>query len=300
MVFSVRCEVHPSSARLKRFIVSAEYVRRRFRSGSESAEPLELPAAFCGEVRSTLLDRRFAGSVIEYDDSGELDEAVLAAFCDSLVAGIGSVIPETLNTDARPMPAVDHVQIFLAHDLNPPQEGLHFNNPELAWPLHTDRALHEDPGDFVLVCKAVEDNASGGRIRLLHLDDLEHGKEFIEHPLAGVSLTWKGEERFAHLRDSRAARESSGVRAPVFTGSGSNVCIRFTDSRFRRPDTLEQLEYLHALNAAIAERAERIPAFVLPVRGIYVVNNRYVLHGREGFRNEPQFRRKLLRYCGNL
>jgi protein CsiD len=253
---------------------------------------------FPERVRAVLSDRARGGIVVHLPFERP-DDIVFAA---GLIAqSIGAILPETRRTCGGDMVPEPYVRIGLraAGDLTGRRR--HFADPSLPWPLHTDRTLHEDVGDFLLVGKTVERSGRGGRIRLLHLDDFSRREEFVSHPLAQVSLEWKGDPLLAPLHERPRLLRLSGIMAPVFQQSHDGWRIRFTDNRFRRPISIEQGEYLRQLDAALVEEADRISAFYLPVGGLYIVNNRFWLHGREGFQAvEQSFEREVVRFCGNM
>lgn len=252
------------------------------------------------EIRRLLQDRARGACVIEYHEPRPSGDALAAFVSFALAHGVGTILPEDRNTDGLPRTGTDFVFIGLRSQKSYNPTTLHFNDPRRAWPVHTDRCLHDDPGDYLLVCKYVEESASGGRIRLLHIDDFVELEHFANHPLARVPLGWKGDERLAPLWQQAQARREPEVKAPVFSGEPGSLCVRFTDFRFRRPRSVEQAEYLEKLGEALYAQAESIPDFELPVSGIYLVNNRWYLHGRSGFVDTGSFRRQLLRYCGNF
>lgn len=282
---------HPHHPRFTRVVLGPG---ARAASADDAAEVI-------ATVRGAVADRRRGGVTVEWRaDLPPLAEAETARFAAGVAHALGELLPETRNTDGRAMPATPHVRIELGYAAAPRPDLLHFADPRLPWPLHTDRALHHDVGDFLLVCKAVEANAAGGALRFLHLDDFARADEFARHPLGRAELEWKGDERFAPLWEQARVRREAGVRAAVFTTGPDGHHIRYTDFRFRRPAGPEQVQFLAALGDALAAEAERLPGVSLPVGGLYVVNNRFMLHGREGFANRPGFDRVLYRFCGLL
>ena len=253
------------------------------------------------QLRGLLRDRNCGACVIEFPQGREQDPQFVTFVSYLISSSLGTILQETRNTNALPMSGLDFVQIQLRSLAKYSADGMHFDNPHLCWPLHTDRCLHQDVGDFLTVCKLKESEDPGGAIRLLHIDDFSRCDEFLQNNLAKTPLGWKGEVRFAPLSRQREARASSEVLAPVFTeDSVAGLCVRFTDHRFRRPKSVEQSAYLDALGQAFSDEANTVPSFTLPVNAMYVVNNRWYLHGREGFRVNSQFERVLLRYCGNF
>ena len=250
---------------------------------------------FIAELRKLLRASEHGMVVVDFDAIEELPR-----LASSLSLALGPALPETLRTDGNPMQPREHVEITLQHATRDVGRLRHFADPTLPWPLHTDRTLHVDSGDFLLVAKQVEQESSGGRIRLLHIDDFRELPRFLDSPFASLDLEWKGDALLAPPTEIQRLRRTPGVFAPVFT-PGRNGCeIRFTDSRFRRPLSLEHMSYLESLGDAIEAQAAEMEEFDLPVGALYVVNNRRVLHGRSGFENKPGFRRTIVRFCGNL
>ena len=280
------------TSRIETFLVSQELV-----SSEMSARSWR---QFSEKLGGTLKDRNRGLALLNFE-GGQIETGRLSEFCQRIACSIGSILPEVRNTDGRNLAPTDAIQISLQVETGYDPTFRHFTNPQLAWPLHTDRVLHADPGDFLLVAKLEEDHGSGGKIRLLHLDDWLDKDDFIKHPLAYTSLEWKGDASMAPAWCSAALRKTPGTRAPVFEqDSRFGTTIRFSDDRFRVTHSLEQERFLSDLAVSLKNVAEDMPSFSMPVGGIYVVNNRFVLHGREGFRVASQFKRRLLRICGNL
>ncbi len=57
--------------------------------------------------------------------------------------------------------------------------------------LHTDGTFVDEPTDWLLMMKMVEQNARGGESRLLHLDDWKELDKYANHPLASHKFTYK-------------------------------------------------------------------------------------------------------------
>lgn len=262
-------------------------------------------SGLANEIRDILSDRQLGMVEVKWKLScgKELtsQHAHLRQFCQSLAQSLGAILPETRNTDGRDLDPSPTIDITLNGNAEDSPILRHFTNPQLPWPLHTDRALHVDAGDFLMVCKLEEHHGTGGEIRLLHLDEWPNLNAFANHPMAAVPLRWKGDPQMAPVWQQASLRREPGVLAPVFEDHPHfGRTIRFTDERFRTPQSLAQHSYLAALTQELKSVADRLPTFVLPVGGIYIVNNRFVLHGRSGFIASSQFQRRLLRICGNL
>jgi protein CsiD len=298
---------HPVHPRLKqiRLVSVPEFMSSCNCSNAEikrmSEDWLGCHPTFTDFIRTTLTDREFGGLTIEMQPNtlSDCDDA-LAMFAEAIAERIGDILPEDRKTHGTVMQPQNYVTIPLRHGIDQPGRQMHFTAARLAWPLHTDRALKEDAGDFLLIVKATESGGTGGRIRLLHIDDFTSLQEFVSDPLAFEPLGWGYDTSLAPQTERFQLRSTPVVRAPVFTLHNGQLCIRYTDPRFRRPGSVEQAQFLAKLESAIASDASNVPAFNLPVHGIYMVNNRWILHGREGFTTTDGFERRLLRLCGNL
>jgi hypothetical protein len=284
---------HESSPRMKR--IQFNHDTSNVGAISESTEFGKM----CDEIRSQLYDSTAIGCTVELCGQPPTKE-VFEGWCSAISNTVGSILEEDLNTNALAMPKKDLVNINLIPENRKPAL-LHFGNPELPWPLHTDRALYDESGDFVLVGKFQEEGLIGGRIRLLHIDDWRECSRFILNPLAFELLEWKGDENLAGVAHYAEARRASSVQAPVFSWNDQVLTIRFTDGRFRRPRSAEQLKFLREVSESLAEAANSVNTFELPRYGIYIVNNKRVLHGRDGFSvDSEKYCRILVRICGVL
>ena len=267
---------------------------------SQDAQAELMMIANC--VRAVVMDRAQGMVMLQWSGGeGEPDQKLLTTFCKRLAVAMGRILPETRNTDGRAMKPAPSIQISLDAESERSPVLRHFTNPELDWPLHTDRVLHENPGDFLMVCKLEEQEGSGGAIRLLHLDDWDNHQRFVEAPWASAPVQWKGDPQMAPAWLQPGLRKQRGIVAPVFdTHPVYGQTIRFSDERFRSPQSLHQQQFLSSLTYELKSVAARTPTFDLPHGGIYIVNNHFVLHGRRGFQASAQFRRRLLRICGDF
>lgn len=304
-----RIEPHPQHHRLRRI---------RFRTcfnellDSESKQMTGIEASISRlferyssltkSIEETLRDRYFAGVAIEFAEGehAEIDEPSFALFCEKLAEKIGTILPEDRQTHGTPMAPAKHVIIPLSHGVENPGRQMHFTAAGQPWPLHTDRALKEDAGDFLLVAKSAERGGSGGMIRLLHIEDFTRLDEFLADPLAYTPLYWRYDPLLGPQEEQFMLRDVPRVYAPVFSKVREQICVRFTDFRFRRPSSVAQAQYLERLGNALQNDAETTSSFKLPEGGLYIINNRRMLHGREGFTTTPEFCRRLIRICGNL
>ncbi len=255
----------------------------------------------CTRIRGVLADRRYGMVLLTWPQGIVPEEVRLTEFALALASTIGEILPETRNTDGRELTATPAVEILLNGDGVRSRQLRHFANPEWEWPLHTDRVLHRNVGDFLMVGKLVESGGTGGEIRLLHLDDWPNFARFLHDRLARVPAVWKGDPQLAPAWLQDELRREPGLLAPVFDQHDLfGTTIRFTDARFRTPSSLDHARYLSAIALDLRQHAQRIPCFQMPLGSVYLINNRFVLHGRRGFHASSTFRRKLLRVCGDL
>jgi hypothetical protein len=251
-------------------------------------------------VRATLKSPAACGCVVEFTNQDDLPLTTFEQFCKTLATELGQILEETRNTNAVPMPSKESVYINL-DPLKNRDSLLHFGKPERSWPLHTDRALYEETGDFVLVGKMIENGLEGGLIRLLHIEDFDDLDKFLQNKYAFSNLEWKGDENLAPIDKFKAAVKSKGVVAPVFNRVDASITIRFTDSRFRRPQCKEQLEMLRDLSRSLEQKSDKLDGFAMKIKTAYIINNRRVLHGRSGFKVlSSDYYRRLVRFCGLL
>ncbi|MEZ6096014.1 MAG: carbon starvation induced protein CsiD [Pirellulaceae bacterium] len=262
-----------SPPRVEVWFVGFEQFKKEFQATGETV--------FNRQLKSLLCDRQ-RGNVLLHFVDGIINENRLRRFSHRLAKSIGEILPETRNTDGQSMPSADSVEISLTFKNEYKPELRHFENPQECWPLHTDRVLHEDPGDFLMVAKLSECNGSGGAIRLLHMDDWEERDRFINHPFAHL-LEWKGDFNLADPWKIGSLRKLPGywlqysVNIPL---CGST--IRFSDDRFRIPKSKDQAIFLTELSESLTHAASQVRSFFMPVGSIYIVNNRFMLHGRAG------------------
>ena len=86
--------------------------------------------------------------------------------------------------------------------------------------LHTDGTFVSEATDWLLMMKMVEENATGGESRLLHLDDWEELDSFVNNPL--------GQHKFQYIAPpSKNVQEI--VYHQLFFLKNNRPCIRFID-----------------------------------------------------------------------
>lgn len=155
--------------------------------------------------------------------------------------------------------------------------------------FHTDGTFVDEPTDWLLMMKMVEQNARGGESRLLHLDDWKDLDVFVKHPLASHKFTYKAPS---------SKNVSQEVERPTFFNYNNKPGICFID-QFAYPETIEQARYLHDLSYSL-ENDSSVIELELPVGDLVVVNNIFWLHGRAAFEKDPNLNRELMRQRGRF
>ncbi|MGM0852741.1 MAG: glutarate dioxygenase GlaH [Bacillota bacterium] len=155
--------------------------------------------------------------------------------------------------------------------------------------LHTDGTFVDEPTDWLLMMKMVEQNAYGGESRLLHLDDWKELDKFANHPLANHNFTYKAPS---------SKNVSKEVQRSTFFNHNNKPGICFID-QFAYPETIEEATYLRDLSYSL-EEDERVIELELPEGDLVVVNNIFWLHGRAAFEVNPNLNRELLRQRGRF
>ncbi|GGC99709.1 protein CsiD [Thalassobacillus devorans] len=155
--------------------------------------------------------------------------------------------------------------------------------------LHTDGTYVDEPTDWLLMMKFEEENAVGGRSRLLHLDDWEEMDYFYNHPMAKYKFTYKA---------PASKNVSEDILRQTFYEHNNGPCICFID-QFVYPETIDQAKYLKDLSHSM----ENSPATIgldLPEGDLIMLNNHFWLHGREAFEKNTELHRELLRQRGRF
>ncbi|MDQ6596179.1 carbon starvation induced protein CsiD [Bacillus salipaludis] len=155
--------------------------------------------------------------------------------------------------------------------------------------LHTDGTFVDEPTDWLLMMKMVEENAVGGESRLLHLDDWKELDYYTSHPLANYKFTYKA---------PRSKNVDQEIERLTFFNYNNKPGMCFID-QFVYPETIEQAKYLRDLSASM-ENDESVTELELPVGDLVVVNNIFWLHGRAAFEKNPNLNRELLRQRGRF
>ncbi|MBE1554020.1 glutarate dioxygenase GlaH [Sporosarcina limicola] len=155
--------------------------------------------------------------------------------------------------------------------------------------LHTDGTFVDEPTDWLLMMKMIEENAVGGESRLLHLDDWNELDKFANTPLADHKFTYKAPQ---------SKNVSQEVARKTFFKVNDKPCICYID-QFAYPDTIEQAHYLSDLSTSM-ENDSSVIELGLPVGDLVVLNNLFWLHGRAAFEKNPNLNRELMRQRGHF
>ncbi|WP_144461258.1 glutarate dioxygenase GlaH [Siminovitchia fortis] len=155
--------------------------------------------------------------------------------------------------------------------------------------LHTDGTFVDEPTDWLLMMKMVEENAVGGESRLLHLDDWKELDKFANNPL--------GKHKFTYIAPPSKNVQQTVDRATFFNVN-DKPCICFID-QFVYPESIEQAKYLEDLSASL-ESDESVIELELPVGDLVVLNNLFWMHGRAAFEVNPDLNRELMRQRGRF
>lgn len=155
--------------------------------------------------------------------------------------------------------------------------------------MHTDGTFVDEPTDWLIMMKMVEENAVGGESRLLHLDDWKELDKFANNPMASHKFTYKAPA------SKNVAQE---VERTTFFKKNDKPCICFID-QFAYPETIDQAKYLEELSHSM-ESDPSVTELGLPVGDLVVVNNLFWLHGRAAFEKNPNLNRELMRQRGRF
>lgn len=155
--------------------------------------------------------------------------------------------------------------------------------------LHTDGTFVDEPTDWLLMMKMVEENAVGGESRLLHLDDWKDLDKFYNNPLSGYKFTYSA---------PASKNVNDEVQRATFFKQNDKPCMCFID-QFVYPETIEEATYLRDLSESM-ENDESVTELELPVGDLVVVNNLFWLHGRAAFEVNEDLNRELMRQRGRF
>jgi protein CsiD len=155
--------------------------------------------------------------------------------------------------------------------------------------LHTDGTFVDEATDWQLMMKFVEENASGGDSRLMHLDDWEDFSRFADDPLGARPIFYKAP-------GSKNVGEK--IAQPTFFDNEYGRVISFID-QFACPQTMEEAIYLRDMSQSM-EGSPATFELPLPVGDLIVLNNHFWVHGRAAFDKHPDLHRELMRQRGLL
>jgi protein CsiD len=155
--------------------------------------------------------------------------------------------------------------------------------------LHTDGTFVDEPTDWLLMMKMVEQNARGGESRLLHLDDWKELDKYANQPL--------GSQKFLYKAPS-SKNVSQEIERPTFFNYNNKPGMCFID-QFVYPENIEQAQYLYDLSNSM-ESDESVIELELPVGDLVIINNIFWVHGRAAFEKDPNLNRELLRQRGRF
>lgn len=155
--------------------------------------------------------------------------------------------------------------------------------------LHTDGTFVDEPTDWLIMMKMVEENARGGESRLLHLDDWNELDKYVNHPLANHKFSYKS---------PKSKNVDQEIERLTFFNHNNKPGICYID-QFVYPDSIEQAKYLRDLSESM-ENDKHVMELELPVGDLVAINNIFWLHGRAAFEKDPNLNRELLRQRGRF
>ncbi|KGX88196.1 glutarate dioxygenase GlaH [Pontibacillus litoralis] len=244
-----------------------------------AAKLLELTDEAFGEaVRNILHDRNTGGFTIGLQERTQ-DPIDFVKFSTALTHLVG-----TPNFDA--MSGKYYARFTVKHT---DKSDSYLRQAYRLFTLHTDGTYVDEPTDWLLMMKFSEENAIGGRSRLLHLDDWEDLDRFYKQPLASHPFTYKA---------PASKNVEQEVKRQTFYEQQNKPCICFID-QFVFPETIEQSKYLKDLSCSMENSISTV-GLDLPVGNLVMLNNRFWLHGREAFEHNTQLHRELLRQRGRF
>ncbi|NHC42534.1 carbon starvation induced protein CsiD [Bacillus sp. MM2020_1] len=233
---------------------------------------------FAELLRSILHDRQSGGFTIGLEGATEnTDEYVIFSTAISHLLGAPNHDAMSGNYYAR----------FTVKDTDTSDSYL--RQAYRLFTLHTDGTFVDEPTDWLIMMKMVEQNARGGESRLLHLDDWNEIDKYVKHPLANHKFTYKA---------PKSKNIDQEIERLTFFNYNNKPGICFID-QFVYPDTIEQAKYLGDLSASL-ENDEHVIELELPVGNLVAINNIFWLHGRAAFEKDPNLYRELLRQRGRF
>ncbi|MEH7084144.1 glutarate dioxygenase GlaH [Neobacillus drentensis] len=233
---------------------------------------------FCDLLRNIVHDRESGGFTIGLDGVTEdTDEYVIFSTAISYLLG-------SSNFDS--MSGKYYARFSVKHTDN---SDSYLRQAYRLFTLHTDGTFVDEPTDWLLMMKIVEESACGGESRLLHLDDWKDLDKFSNHPLASHKFTYKAPS---------SKNVDLEIQRLTFFNYNNKPGVSFID-QFVYPETIEEAKYLRDLSHSM-ETDESVTELKLPVGDLVVVNNIFWLHGRAAFEVNPNLNRELLRQRGRF
>lgn len=270
-----RISVHPQTNRLYHIQLSKESMAKfldRVHQEKFSVQHLEYTPYARYLTASYLLDQvgeefgELLCSIIHDRDSGgftlglqgvteDTDEYVIFATAISHLLGSSNFDSMTGSYYAR----------FSVKDID--NSDSYLRQAYRLFTLHTDGTFVDEPTDWLLMMKMVEQNARGGESRLLHLDDWKELDKYVNHPLANYKFTYKA---------PGSKNVSQEIERLTFFNHNNKPGICFID-QFVYPETIDQAKYLYDLSNSM-ENDESVIELELPVGDLVVINNIFCLH----------------------
>lgn len=290
-------KIHPQSNRLYHITISKEAIARFLAKVAEknitvqrleytpyerlivaSLLEQELGEGFGEMLRTIIHDRNTGGFTLGLEGvSEETDEYVI--FATAITHHIG--IP---NFDA--MSGKYYARFTVNHTDN---SDSYLRQAYRLFTLHTDGTFVDEPTDWLLMMKMIEENAVGGESRILHLDDWNELEKYSTHPL--------GSHKFKYIAPP-SKNVTQEVDRPTFFKQNDKPCICYID-QFVYPETIEEAKYLKDLSDSM-ENDDSVIELELPVGDLVVLNNLFWLHGRAAFEQNPKLNRELMRQRGRF
>ena len=152
---------------------------------------------------------------------------------------------------------------------------------------HTDGSYYDRDIDFVVMNKVKSENIQGGELSLLHSHDINF--DDIEEKCCSKSFTlW-----LAHQKTTQKSVEKS-----LFYFDTKHRCFRFTDQMIL-PKNMSEAKFLHT----VADKLENSPSrydYDHNEGELFIVNNKFWVHGRRKILSKTDFNRELLRIRGHF
>lgn len=290
-------QVHPQTDRLYHIEISKEAIAKFLEAveqDNQSVQHLEYTPYARHIVASYLLDQvgeefgELLRSIVQDRESGgftlglegvteNTDEYVI--FSTAISYLLGTPNPDSMSGKYYARFSVKHTD----------GSDSYLRQAYRLFTLHTDGTFVDEPTDWLLMMKMIEENARGGESRLLHLDDWKELDKYVNHPLANHKFTYKA---------PKSKNVDQEIDRLTFFNYNNKPGICYID-QFVYPESIEQAKYLRDLSDSM-ENDESIVELELPVGDLVVLNNIFWLHGRAAFEKDPNLNRELLRQRGRF